>query len=129
VTNAERRERRRAAALKGAETRRARVARVAPHQVEAPEPPRATTAEETNRRAEDREAKRRANLRAVLAEAQAIRRESDLYYHAQLYRWPFSPARWTAEQIDSARQFLRTFYRKDGTPDPHPLRRKGRWRL
>ena len=141
MTNAERRERRRQAGLKGAATRRARTAQaepvqVVPHQVVPPqlvpptaEPPRAPTVEETTRRAEDREAKRLANLRAVLAEAQRIRRESDLYSFAHSRRWDHRPARWTAAQIDEAQQFLAGFIRPDGMPQADPIRRKGRWRL
>jgi hypothetical protein len=85
MTNAERRERRREAARKAAETRRARLAA-------RPEPDRTETPEEADRRAEDREARRRANLRAVLAEARRIRREGDLYYHAHQQRWSQLPA-------------------------------------
>ena len=141
MTNAERRERRRQAGLKGAATRRARSAQaepaqVVPHQVVPPqlvpptaEPPRAPTVEETTRRAESAEAKRLANLRAVIRRAQEIRRESDLYSFAHSRRWHHSPKRWTAAQIDEARRFLEGFIRPDGTPQADPIRRKGRWRL
>jgi len=133
MTNAERKARRSESARRAAGRRRqakeeardnraeqARADELA-HQVE--------TAEERARRAELAEAKRRENLRAVLAEAQRIRRESDLYRHAQVNRWSHHPGRWTAEQIAAARRFLAGFIRPDGTPDPHPVRRKGRWRL
>jgi hypothetical protein len=110
MTNQERRERRREAALKAAETRR-------------------ETRAEAGRRAQAAEEKRRENLRAVIAEAQRIRRESDLRYHAHMRRWSHHPSRWSAEQIAEARSFLAKFIRTDGTPDPHPVRRKGRWRL
>ena len=153
MTNAERRERRRQAGLKGAETRRARQAQAqqttatAPasdqadefqqladrvngyRPPEAPQPPRLETADERARRAEAAEEQRLANLRAVLRLALEIRREGDLYRHAAARRWPFTPKRWTAEQIDAARQFLETFRRDDGTYDPKPNRRKGKWRL
>jgi hypothetical protein len=122
MTNAERREHRREAARKAAETRRARLAA-------RPEPVRTETPEEALRRARAAEEKRRANLRAVLAEAQRIRREGDLYDHAHLQRWSHHPSQWTAEQLDRARQFLAGFIRPDGTPDPHPVRRGGKWRL
>ena len=122
MTNAERRERRREAARKAAETRRA-------HLAARPEPVRTETPEEAEGRAHAAEAKRRENLRAVLAEAQRLAREGDLYYHAHQQRWSHHPGQWTAEQLDGARQFLAKFIRPDGTPDPHPVRRKGRWRL
>jgi hypothetical protein len=136
MTNAERRERRRQAGLKGAATRRARSAGEGAHQVEPPqlvppvaEPPRLETPEERARRAHSAEEKRLTNLRAVLRLAQEIRREGDLYYHAHHRRWHHSPRRWTAEQIQGAREFLEKFRRPDGTYDPKPLTRKGRWRL
>ena len=69
------------------------------------------------------------NLRAVITEAQRIRRESDLYNLAHQRRWSHRPREWTAEQIDTARRFLQGFIRTDGTPPPDPIRRKGRWRL
>ena len=61
--------------------------------------------------------------------AQEIRREGDLYYHAHHQRWHHSPRRWTAAQSQGAREFLQNFIRPDGTPDPTPLTRKGKWRL
>jgi hypothetical protein len=153
MTNAERRERRREAARKGLETRRARTAqarvttarapvadqaddfqqladRVNGHRPpEAPQPPRLETADERTRRAEAAEEKRLANLRAVIRLAQEIRREQDLHHHAIHQRWPFSPKRWTSEQIQAAREFLEKFKRPDGTWDPYPARRHGQWRL
>jgi hypothetical protein len=141
MTNAERRQKRREAGLKGAANRRARSAQAEPaqvvlHQAEPPqlvppaaEPPRLETAEERARRTQAAKDKRLANLRAVLRLAQEIRREGDLYYHAHHQRWHHSPKRWTAEQIQSAREFLEKFRRTDGTWDPKPLTRKGRWRL
>jgi hypothetical protein len=110
LTNAEIRGRRREAALKAAATRR-------------------ETRAQADRRAQAAEEKRRENLRAVIAEARRIRRESDLRYHAHLRRWSHHPREWTAAQIAEARSFLAKFIRTDGTPDPHPVRRKGRWRL
>jgi hypothetical protein len=110
MTNPERKERRREAALKAAATRR-------------------QTAEEAARRAESAEAKRLLNLRAVMAEALRIRREQDLRYFAHLKRWSHHPTAWTAEQIDLARQFLDGFTREDGTPCPYPTHRRGRRRL
>jgi hypothetical protein len=141
MTNAERREKRREAGLKGAATRRARSApaepaQIAPHQVEPPqlvpatiEPTRLETAEEKARREQAREAKRLENLRAVLRRAQEIRRESDLYHLAHVRKWHHCPKRWTPEQIDEARKFVEGFIRPDGTPQADPIRRKGRWRL
>lgn len=90
---------------------------------------RVETAEEKARREEQAEAKRRENLRAVLAEAQRIRRESDLYHLAHIRRWSHHPGRWTAEQIDEARRFVASFINPDGIPQAEPIRRKGRWRL
>jgi hypothetical protein len=109
MTNAEKRERRRQAALKAAETRR-------------------QTAAEASAQAEDREAKRLINLRALLAEAQRIGREADLYYRAHTGRWSHHPSRWTPEQIDEARRFLAGFIRPDGTPQPVPHRKARRYR-
>ena len=120
MTNAERRERRREAACKGLETRRAKLSA---------EPPRVETADEHARREHQAEEKRLANLRAVIRRAQEIRRESDLYHLAHLRKWHHSPKRWTPEQIDEARKFVESFIRPDGTPQADPIRRKGKWRL
>jgi hypothetical protein len=122
MTNAERRERRKEAARKGLETRRAKTA----HQAE---PPRVETDEERAARAHQAEEKRLANLRAVIRLAQEIRREGDLYDHAYRERWSHHPRQWTAEQIDAARRFLEGFRRPDGTWQPDPTRRRGKWRL
>jgi hypothetical protein len=124
LTNEQRRERRREAARKAAETRRVQ-ADIARGELALD---RTETAEEGARRARAAEEKRLTNLRAVLAEARRIRRESDLYYRAHCERWSHHPSQWTAEQIDTAGRFLQGFIRPDGTPDPHPVRRKGRWR-
>jgi len=105
MTNAERRERRREAARKGLETRRAKLAA---------EPPRPESAEE----------ERLTNLRAVLRLAQEGRRETDLYYHAHLRRWHHSPRRWTAEQIAEARRFLEGFRDETGRWSFQRSRRK-----
>lgn len=141
MTNAERRERRRQAGLKGAANRRARsaqaetaqvvLAQVVLHQVVPPtvEPPRLETTEERARRAQAAEDKRLANLRAVLRRAQEIRRESDLYHLAHVRKWHHCPKRWTPEQIDEARRFVESFVSADGIPQADPIRRKGRWRL
>ena len=118
MTNQERRERRREAARKAAETRR-----------QSAEAGRLETQEERNTRVQEAEEKRLTNLRFVLAEAQRLQRESDLYYRAHTNGWSHHPRQWTAEQIDTARRFLQGFVRTDGTPDPYPIRRKGRWRL
>ena len=151
MTNAEKRERRRTAACKGLETRRARQAQATTAQApasdqadefqqladringyrppEPPQPPRLETAAEASARDQAREDKRLANLRAVLRLALEIRREGDLYRHAAAQRWPFTPKRWTAEQIQAAREFLEKFKRPDGTYEPKPNRRNGKWRL
>ena len=107
MTNQEKRERRREAALKAARTRAANRGQAPP-----PEPetqPEAPTA------------------RALLDRARSIGRESDLWYHAHLGRWPHHAAAWTAEQRRSAGSFLDLFIRPDGTPQPVPhCRRKAR---
>jgi hypothetical protein len=121
MTNQERRERRREAGRKAAATRREKA-----HQVE---PGRIETPEEADRREQLREHKRREQLRAVIARAQEIRRESDLHHLAHIRRWSHRPIDWTPEQIDEAGRFLSGFIRPDGTPQPHPIRRKGKWRL
>ena len=151
MTNAERRAARQAAAAKGQETRRrkqeqerharataavAELGRIldapaapAPPVAAPPDLPRLDSTEAQLRRKADAEAKRLKNLRAVLATAREIRRESDLYHLAHTSRWHHSPKRWTSEQVDTARRFLQGFVRPDGTPQPHPIRRKGKWRL
>jgi hypothetical protein len=111
MTNEERRERRREAALKGARTRAARqAAAAAPGPVGDPEPELdAPTA------------------RQLLERARSIGREDDLFYHAHLGRWPTRPSAWTAAQRADAEAFLTKFIRPDGTPQPVPHRgRKAR---
>jgi hypothetical protein len=111
LTNAQRRERRREAALKGARTRAARQAAAdGPGPAGDPEPePAAPTA------------------RQLLERARSIGREDDLFYHAHLGRWPSRPSAWTAAQRADAEAFLAKFIRPDGTPQPVPHRgRRGR---
>jgi hypothetical protein len=125
MTNQEKRERRRVAARKAAEARRQQLAAgTAPTAL----PPRVETLEGQLARRQQEAEKRLKNLRAVLARAREIRRESDLYL-AHASRWHHSPKRWTSEQVDTARRFLEGFIRSDGTPQPDPIRRKGKWRL
>ena len=106
LTNAQRRERRREAALKGARTRAARQAPAAgPGPAGDPEPELdAPTA------------------RQLLERARSIGREDDLFYHAHLARWPHHPSAWTAEQRAALDAFLDRFIRPDGTPQPVPHR-------
>jgi hypothetical protein len=110
MTNAERRERRREAALKGAKTRAARQAPPdGPGPVADPEPPDGPTG------------------RQLIERAQSIGREADLWYHAHLRRWPTWPSAWTAAQRAEAEAFLAKFIRPDGLPQPvRPRRRKPR---
>jgi hypothetical protein len=150
MTNAEKRERRREAARKAAETRLSRARRVMQERAqpdaddefqqladringykppEAPQPPRLESAEEKARRAESAEEKRLANLRTLLGRAREIRRESDLYNMPHSRRWHHSPKRWTAEQIAEARRFVESFVSPDGISQADPIRRKGKWRL
>lgn len=103
MTNQERRERRREAALKGARTRAARQASAPP--VAEPEPDAPTG-------------------RQLVERAQAIGREEDLYYHAHLARWPHHPSAWTADQRARLDAFLTGFIRPDGTPQPVPHHRR-----
>jgi hypothetical protein len=107
MTNQERRERRREAALKGARTRAAKPAAD-------PDPPAPAELDGPT-------------ARQVVARAQSMGREADLYYHAHLARWPHRPSAWTAEQRTALDAFLDRFTRPDGTPQPVPLsRRKAR---
>jgi hypothetical protein len=126
MTNAEKRERRSQAARKAAETRRQQLAAGNTPTVE---PPRVETLEEQLARRQREAEKRLTNLRAVLARARAIRRESDLYHLAHTSRWHHAPKQWTSAQVETARRFLEAFIRSDGTPQPDPIRRKGKWRL
>ena len=104
MTNPEKRQRRREAALKAARTRAAR--RASAQAVEpAPLPePAAPTA------------------RQLLDRARSIGREADLYYHAHLARWPHRPSAWIAEQRATLDAFLDRFIQPDGTPQPVPHR-------
>jgi hypothetical protein len=104
MTNQEKRQRRREAALKGARTRAAKQApaeAVEPVAEPAPAAP---------------------PVRQLLQRAQAIGREADLWYHAHLGRWPTRPSAWTVEQRRAMRAFLDRFLRPDGTPQPVPHR-------
>jgi hypothetical protein len=106
MTNQEKRERRREAALKAARTRAAKAGREAPAPPPEPEAPTA---------------------RDLLERARSIGREQDLWYHAHIGRWPHRPSLWTAEQRRSMSSFLDLFIRPDGTPQPVPhCRRKAR---
>jgi hypothetical protein len=111
MTNQEKRERRREAALKAARTRAARQASAEaaePVAVAEPEPDAPTG-------------------RQLLERARSIGREADLWYHAHIGRWPHHAATWTAEQRRSMSSFLDLFLRPDGTPQPVPhCRRKAR---
>ena len=101
MTNAEKRERRREAALKGARTR---AAKQPPAEPVAESEPTAPTA------------------RQLLERARSIGREADLFYYAHLARWPHHPSAWTAEQRAALDAFLDRFLRSDGTPQPVPHR-------
>lgn len=103
MTNEEKRERRREAALKAARTRAARQATAPP--VAEPEPVAPTGPQ-------------------LVARAQAIGREQDLYYQVHLGRWPHRPSAWTAEQRARLGAFLDGFIRPDGTPQPVPHRKR-----
>ena len=100
MTNQEKRERRREAALKGARTRAAKqllnksLNRVADLAVNGPD------------------------RRQLIARAQAIGREADLWYFAHLHRYPTRPSAWTGEQRRAAGDFLEKFIRPDGLPQP-----------
>jgi hypothetical protein len=107
MTNDERRQRRRDAALKGARTRAARQAS-APAEPE-PEPDAPTA-------------------RQLLDRARLMGREEDLFYHVHIGRWSHRPPAWTAEQRHSLSTFLDLFIRPDGTPQPVPLHRKRKHR-
>jgi hypothetical protein len=100
LTNAQRRERRREAALKGARTRAAKqlleksLNRVADLAVHGPDG------------------------RLLIARAQEIGREADLWSFAHLHRYPTRPSAWTGEQRRAAGDFLEKFIRPDGRPQP-----------
>jgi hypothetical protein len=95
LTHAEKRARRREAALKGAATRKARIA------TPPPEPLSAAP-----------------SARDLIDRARSMGREADLYYHAHLARWPHRPADWTEAQRLALGAFLDRFIRPDGTPQP-----------
>jgi hypothetical protein len=103
MTNPEKRQRRREAALKAARTRAARQTSAEP--VAEPEPDAPTG-------------------RQLLERARSIGREADLFSHAHLARWPHHPSAWTAEQRLAMSAFLDRFIRPDGTPQPVPHRRR-----
>jgi hypothetical protein len=103
MTNQEKRQRRREAALKATRTRAARQASAEP--VAEPEPDASTA-------------------RQLLDRARSIGREADLFYHAHLARWPHRPSAWTAEQRAALDAFLDRFIRPDGTPQPVPHRKR-----
>ena len=104
MTNPEKRQRRREAALKGTRTRAAKQASApAAEPVAEPEPDVPTG-------------------RQLLQRAQSIGREADLWYHAHLGRWPTRPSAWTAEQRRAMQAFLDRFIRPDGMPQPVPHR-------
>jgi hypothetical protein len=100
MTNQEKRERRREAALKGARTRAARqlleksLNRIADLAVNGPDG------------------------RQLIARAQAIGREADLWYFAHIHGYPTQPSAWTGEQRRATWEFLETFLRPDGRPQP-----------
>jgi hypothetical protein len=106
----ERTERRREAALKGARDRRVRAEVAKCH-------------EESLGRITDL-AVNGPDGRMLIRRAQAIGREADLWYHAHLNRWPTRPSDWTGEHRRAAEQFLVSFIRPDGTPQPVPHRRR-----
>jgi hypothetical protein len=100
MTNQEKRERRREAALKGARTRAAKqlldqsLKRVADLAVNGPDG------------------------RMLINRAQEIGREADLWYFAHTHRFPTRPSAWTGDQRHAAGDFLEKFIRPDGLPQP-----------
>jgi hypothetical protein len=100
MTNQEKRERRREAALQGARTRAAKqlleksLDRITDLAVHGPDG------------------------RQLIARAQEIGREADLWYFAHIHRYPTRPSAWTGEQRRAAGDFLETFLRPDGRPQP-----------
>jgi hypothetical protein len=104
MTNQEKRERRREAALKGARTRAARLTSAPTAEPVAEPEPVAPTG------------------RQLLERARSIGREADLFSHAHLARWPHRPSAWTADQRAALDAFLDCFIRPDGTPQPVPHR-------
>jgi len=110
MTNAERKARRSESARRAAERRRQAKEEARDHRAEQARADelahQVETAEEKTRREEQAEAKRKANLRHLIAEAQRLDRERDLYVYAQSYRWDHRPGRWTAEQIDELERII-----------------------
>jgi hypothetical protein len=106
MTNPEKRQRRREAALKAARTRAARQASAEAVEPAPPPEPVAPTA------------------RQLLERARSIGREADLFSHAHLARWPHRPSAWTAQQRAALDAFLDRFIRPDGTPQPVPHRKR-----
>jgi hypothetical protein len=103
LSSEERKQRRREAALKGIAARAARQ-ETAPAPVPA-EPDVLTAAR-------------------LIARAQAIGRESDLYYRAHLARYGSRASQWSVEQRQALDRFLDGFIRPDGTVQPVPHRRR-----
>jgi hypothetical protein len=60
----------------------------------------------------------------LIARAQSMGREADLFYEAHLKRYGHKPAQWTVEQRQRLDRFLDGFIRPDGTPQPVPHRRR-----
>jgi hypothetical protein len=123
VTNAEKRQRRRQAALEGAETRQARLA-----QAQAPEPqPVADRPAPIAAPPRPDPLPAAPSARDLLARARVMGREADLFYRAHLARWPHRPGDWTDAQRLALAAFLDKFIRPDGTPQPVPnCRRRSR---
>jgi hypothetical protein len=95
MTNQEKRERRREAALKAAATRRIKA-----------------EAGRLEAQSLDRIADLAVNGpdgRQLIARAQGIGREAELWTHAHLSRWPTRPSDWTAAQRRAAEAYLATF--------------------
>jgi len=103
MTNQEKRQRRREAALRAARTRAAKAGREAPDPPPVPDAPTA---------------------RDLLDRARSMGREEDLWYHTHLGRWPHHASAWTPEQRRSMSSFLDLFIRPDGTPQPVPHSRR-----
>ncbi len=106
LTNVQLRERRREAALKGARTRAAKQ-----------------LLEKSLKRVTDL-AVNGPDGRQLIARAQAIGREADLWSFAHVNHYPTRPSAWTGEQRRAAGDFLETFLRPDGRPQPVRTKRK-----
>jgi hypothetical protein len=100
LTNAEIRQRRREAALKGARTRAAKqlleksLDRITDLAVNGPDG------------------------RQLIARAQEIGREAALWSFAHIHRYPTRPSAWSGEQRRAAGDFLEKLIRPDGRPQP-----------